>query len=46
MWENAWRVCIERLHGQKSTPINPETPLQSRSGTFCFLYKQFDSLLI
>ncbi|ONI06562.1 hypothetical protein PRUPE_5G068000 [Prunus persica] len=33
MWENAWRVCIERLHGQKSTPINPETPLQSRSGS-------------
>ncbi|XP_012574498.1 protein SWOLLEN 1-like isoform X3 [Cicer arietinum] len=31
IWENVWRVCIERQHSQKSHPINPETPLQSRS---------------
>ncbi|PRQ18219.1 putative Agenet-like domain-containing protein [Rosa chinensis] len=31
IWENAWRKCIERLHSQKSTPINPETLLQSSS---------------
>lgn len=33
IWENAWRACMGRLHGQKSHPITPETPLQSRSGT-------------
>ncbi|XP_021682092.2 uncharacterized protein LOC110666046 isoform X3 [Hevea brasiliensis] len=32
IWENTWRLCIERLHGQKSPLITPETPLQSRSG--------------
>ncbi|KAI4315247.1 hypothetical protein L6164_028077 [Bauhinia variegata] len=32
IWENAWRACMERQHGQKSHPINPETPLQPRSG--------------
>ncbi|KAH1157371.1 hypothetical protein AAZX31_11G033300 [Glycine max] len=31
LWENAWRTCMERQHGQKSHPANPETPLQSRS---------------
>ncbi|XP_061368295.1 uncharacterized protein LOC133311286 isoform X2 [Gastrolobium bilobum] len=31
IWENAWRACMERQHGQKSHPVNPETPLQSRS---------------
>ncbi|GLT73986.1 hypothetical protein SLA2020_458100 [Shorea laevis] len=32
LWEKNWRACIERLHGQKSHPINPETPLQSHLG--------------
>ncbi|XP_028785873.1 uncharacterized protein LOC114741775 isoform X6 [Neltuma alba] len=32
LWENAWRVCVERQHGQKSLLTNPETPVQSRSG--------------
>ncbi|GAV72838.1 Agenet domain-containing protein [Cephalotus follicularis] len=32
IWENAWRACIERLHGQKSHIASPETPLQQRSG--------------
>ncbi|KAG8659470.1 uncharacterized protein LOC110609645 isoform X3 [Manihot esculenta] len=32
LWENAWQSCLERLHGQKSHFITPETPLQSRSG--------------
>ncbi|KAK7406270.1 hypothetical protein VNO78_07893 [Psophocarpus tetragonolobus] len=31
LWEHAWRACMERQHGQKSLPANPETPLQSRS---------------
>ncbi|XP_027912993.1 uncharacterized protein LOC114173009 isoform X1 [Vigna unguiculata] len=31
LWENAWRACMERQHGQKSHPPNPETPLQPRS---------------
>ncbi|KAK9274656.1 hypothetical protein L1049_021907 [Liquidambar formosana] len=31
IWENAWRVSVERLHGQKTLPSNPETPLQPRS---------------
>lgn len=35
LWENAWRTCMERQHGQKSHPANPETPLQSRSGISC-----------
>ena len=26
---------MERQHGQKSHPANPETPLQSRSGISC-----------
>ncbi|XP_021281568.1 uncharacterized protein LOC110414569 isoform X4 [Herrania umbratica] len=30
IWENAWRACIERVHGQKSHLVSPETPLQSR----------------
>ncbi|XP_022951115.1 uncharacterized protein LOC111454034 isoform X2 [Cucurbita moschata] len=32
LWENAWRMCVDRLHGKKTQPINPETPLQSQSG--------------
>ncbi|KAJ8775209.1 hypothetical protein K2173_020213 [Erythroxylum novogranatense] len=32
IWENAWRSCIERLHGQKPHFATPETPLQSRTG--------------
>ncbi|RYR58695.1 hypothetical protein Ahy_A05g024579 isoform B [Arachis hypogaea] len=32
IWEKAWRACMERQHGQKSHPVNPETPLQSKSG--------------
>ncbi|KAG2679912.1 hypothetical protein I3760_11G072900 [Carya illinoinensis] len=32
IWEIALRACMERLHGQKSQPITPETPLQSRLG--------------
>jgi len=35
LWENAWRACMERQHGQKSHPPNPETPLQPRSGISC-----------
>ncbi|RDX90454.1 hypothetical protein CR513_27676, partial [Mucuna pruriens] len=31
LWENGWRACMERQHGQKSHPANLETPLQSRS---------------
>ncbi|XP_027361724.1 uncharacterized protein LOC113869548 [Abrus precatorius] len=31
IWENAWCVCMERQHGQKSLPVNPETPMHSRS---------------
>ncbi|KAK4262590.1 hypothetical protein QN277_028134 [Acacia crassicarpa] len=31
VWEKAWRACIERQLGQKSHPLNPETPQQSRS---------------
>ncbi|CAJ1928519.1 unnamed protein product [Sphenostylis stenocarpa] len=31
LWENAWRACMERQHGKKAHPANPETPLQSRS---------------
>ncbi|KAF2313098.1 hypothetical protein GH714_009248 [Hevea brasiliensis] len=26
IWESAWRSCLERLHGQKSHLITPETP--------------------
>ncbi|XP_050227971.1 uncharacterized protein LOC126677416 isoform X2 [Mercurialis annua] len=32
IWENAWRLCIERLHGQKPHLFTPETPVQSRPG--------------
>ncbi|XP_019445049.1 PREDICTED: uncharacterized protein LOC109348895 isoform X2 [Lupinus angustifolius] len=32
IWENVWRACMERHHSQRSHPVNPETPLQSRSG--------------
>ncbi|CAJ1943342.1 unnamed protein product [Sphenostylis stenocarpa] len=32
IWQNAWSSCMERQHGKKSHPMNPETPLQSRSG--------------
>ncbi|CBI38143.3 unnamed protein product, partial [Vitis vinifera] len=39
LWENAWHASVERLQGQKSHPSNPETPLQSRSGTSCFKVK-------
>lgn len=31
LWEKNWRACIERMHGQKSHTINPETP-QSHLG--------------
>lgn len=34
LWENVWRVCMERQRSQKSHPNTPETPLQSRSGIF------------
>ncbi|KAM7259455.1 hypothetical protein ACFE04_015196 [Oxalis oulophora] len=30
MWDDAWRACVDRLHGQKSYLTTPE---QSRSGT-------------
>lgn len=39
MWEKSWSLCRERQHGQKSHPINPETPIQSRSGMFCDKFK-------
>ncbi|KAK8520822.1 hypothetical protein V6N12_004749 [Hibiscus sabdariffa] len=32
IWENAWRAGIERVHGQKSLLVSPETPLQSHIG--------------
>ncbi|CAK9321595.1 unnamed protein product [Citrullus colocynthis] len=32
LWENAWRMCVDRLNGKKSQPTNPETPSQSQSG--------------
>ncbi|XP_050871446.1 uncharacterized protein LOC127074188 isoform X3 [Lathyrus oleraceus] len=32
-WEKAWSSCLERQRIHKSHPINPETPLQSLSGT-------------
>ncbi|CAK8562718.1 unnamed protein product [Lathyrus sativus] len=32
-WEKAWSSCLERQRSHKSHPINPETPLQSLSGT-------------
>ncbi|KAL5186565.1 hypothetical protein HKD37_05G012401 [Glycine soja] len=32
IWQNAWSSCMEKQHGKKSHPMNPETPLQSRSG--------------
>ncbi|XP_017421394.1 uncharacterized protein LOC108331249 isoform X2 [Vigna angularis] len=32
IWQNAWSSCMERQHGKKSHPMNPEMPLQSRSG--------------
>ncbi|XVF10851.1 hypothetical protein REPUB_Repub07fG0218500 [Reevesia pubescens] len=32
IWENAWRACMDRLHGQKSHLVSPETPLQTRIG--------------
>ncbi|KAK8471422.1 hypothetical protein PHAVU_003G221300 [Phaseolus vulgaris] len=31
IWQNAWFSCMERQHG-KTHPMNPETPLQLRSG--------------
>ncbi|CAI8589138.1 unnamed protein product [Vicia faba] len=31
IWENVWRACMERQLSQKSHPVTPETPLQSRS---------------
>ncbi|XWS49115.1 hypothetical protein CRYUN_Cryun13aG0136100 [Craigia yunnanensis] len=33
IWENTWRVCIDRVHGQKSHLVSPETPLQTRIGS-------------
>uniref|UniRef100_A0A2P2M6Y4 G2484-1 protein n=1 Tax=Rhizophora mucronata TaxID=61149 RepID=A0A2P2M6Y4_RHIMU len=33
MWENAWRSCIERLHGLKSHLVAPEIHLLSDSGS-------------
>ncbi|KAK8538155.1 hypothetical protein V6N12_044292 [Hibiscus sabdariffa] len=32
VWENAWRAGVERVHGQKSLLVSPETPLQSHIG--------------
>ncbi|XVE57637.1 hypothetical protein DITRI_Ditri04bG0106000 [Diplodiscus trichospermus] len=32
IWENAWRACIDRVHGQKSHLVSPETPLQTHIG--------------
>ncbi|XP_012573634.1 protein SWOLLEN 1-like isoform X3 [Cicer arietinum] len=32
-WEKTWSSCMERQHVKQSHSINPETPLQSRSGT-------------
>ncbi|XP_031738515.1 uncharacterized protein LOC101211275 isoform X2 [Cucumis sativus] len=32
LWENAWRMCVDRFNGKKSQTINPETPSQSQSG--------------
>ncbi|CAJ2664031.1 unnamed protein product [Trifolium pratense] len=32
-WEKSWSSYLERQRGHKSHPINPETPLQARSGT-------------
>ncbi|XVF13396.1 hypothetical protein REPUB_Repub08aG0204700 [Reevesia pubescens] len=32
IWENVWRACIDRVHGQKSHLVSPETPLQTRIG--------------
>ncbi|KAL2321563.1 hypothetical protein Fmac_025942 [Flemingia macrophylla] len=33
IWQNAWSSCMERQHGKKSYPIEPETALQSQSGS-------------
>ncbi|XVF51759.1 hypothetical protein PTKIN_Ptkin04bG0210300 [Pterospermum kingtungense] len=32
IWENAWRACVDRLHGQKSHLVSPETPLHTHIG--------------
>ncbi|XP_039022654.1 uncharacterized protein LOC120155144 isoform X2 [Hibiscus syriacus] len=32
IWENAWRAGIERVHGQKSLLVSPETPVLSYIG--------------
>ncbi|KAJ4953964.1 hypothetical protein NE237_030796 [Protea cynaroides] len=32
LWENAWRVAVEKLHNQKSPLSYPETPVHSHSG--------------
>ncbi|XWS62004.1 hypothetical protein CRYUN_Cryun07bG0173700 [Craigia yunnanensis] len=32
IWENAWRACIDWVHGQKSHLVSPETPFQTRIG--------------
>ncbi|KAK7265938.1 hypothetical protein RJT34_33563 [Clitoria ternatea] len=33
IWQSAWSACMERQHGKKSHPVNPETPVQLRSGS-------------
>ncbi|XP_042506028.1 uncharacterized protein LOC122082490 [Macadamia integrifolia] len=33
LWENSWRVAVERLHDQKSPLSYPETPLHLHSGS-------------
>lgn len=42
IWERSWRVCVERLHGQKSQGNNTGTPVPSRTGILsCFLVFAF-----
>ncbi|XP_077235410.1 G2484-1 protein isoform X3 [Tasmannia lanceolata] len=36
IWENVWRVSIERFHNQKSPLSNPDTPLHSRGSGIRF----------
>lgn len=33
LWENVWRLAVERYHSQKSPVATPETPVHSRPGT-------------
>ncbi|XXG43063.1 hypothetical protein AAC387_Pa01g3184 [Persea americana] len=32
LWENVWRLAVERFHNQKSPVATPETPVHSRPG--------------